>query len=174
LVNFDTTTLAAFGTMAGIIITVYYNAHQKRNDDKRIRAAELEQEKLQKEKEMEQNKIEKAEFAQKVDNSIEKGVKDLKEKIGDKIEPIRIAVESFEKRFDDYKIVNRDEIIDIRQRLTKLYEELDQLDRNKEGIRSNEGKFQIIRNQIEMLQKRINEIENQVSTGAKSRSEATK
>lgn len=139
-IAFDAVTMGIFVTMVGIVIAFYFSVMQER----RTRREEKKQE-------MMRQKVEKDEFAKKVDTAIEKGVAAVKEKIT-----------GFEKRFDDFKTYNRDEVVDIKKRLEKLFQELEELDKTKGDRVDVDERIEKLRNEIEMIQKRVAEIESRL------------
>jgi phage host-nuclease inhibitor protein Gam len=156
VVELDITTTAVILGMAGIIATFYFNLSKQRRETKTARIQEIKEKKEEREREEKARKEEKEIFAQKVDTSINKGIDAVSERIEDKLEPIRISTASLEKRFDEYRIVNRDELLSIKQELRKLYEELDAVE--KDGSTSSE-QIQSIKNKIESLERRITDLE---------------
>ena len=161
MVELDITTTAVILGMAGIIATFYFNLSKQRRETKQARIQEVKEKKEEREREEKARKVEKEEFAQKVDTSISKGIDAVTERIDYKLEPIKISALSLEKRFDEYRIVNRDEILNIKQELSKLYDELDAVD--KAGSTASDAKIQTIRDKLDNIERRVIDLEWKVT-----------
>lgn len=144
--DFDITTLATLGGFVGIILTFIFNLLIQKREAKRDKQLEDKERKLEQEK-----------FVENVEHSISKNIQSLKEHVADKLENIKATSANLEQRFNDWKVVNRDDVLDIKQKLSKLYEDLQKLD--DEGSEASTEKIEEIRNQIEGLEKRIIDIE---------------
>jgi|SRR5687768_553380 len=161
MVEFDLTTTAVIVGMAGIIASMYFNSVAQRRENRRERKKELEAKIAEKKLEEEERIKERNEFINKMDISINKSNADLKENLHSNLEVIKVSTAGLEKRFDDWRIVNRDEIQSIKQELANLYEDLDKVD--EKGAQNVDAKIQTIKNKIELLEKRIVEVEFKVT-----------
>lgn len=143
-------------TIAGLSITIIFQIFKEKRERKEERRKQIERDESQRQA-----------FAKQVAETVEKEANDLKEKLDLKLEVIRETTTGLKSNLEEFKTVNRDEILSIKREIERLKEEADHLNKQVQENKLNkvevENRISQIIGQIEGLKQRVETMEVRIS-----------
>lgn len=163
----DYLTPAVIIAFAGLAAAIFFNSLKEKRERRREREDQEEKRIKEKQHEEEQMKAQREVFANEVKTTVQNQANDLKEKLDDKLDVIRVTTSSLEKNFEEFKTVNRDEVLSIKREIERLKEETDrlanQVQENKLNKIEVETRIASMLSQIENLKQRVDTMETRIS-----------